>query len=230
MTKKGFTLLEVMVALGIIAISISSILTSMATGASLPYDSKQRFKAVDLSVMKLHDIERLLIKDGFKDEDVEEHGDFEDEDFREYSWIARIKKIEIPDDIAMLSKMFLGGGSDEDATAAEQQKNTKEAGMMSMFGSLIQMIKDTFEAAIREVEIEVYWYNGGKEEENREKFVLVTHIIDFTALNKLPDLGAIFGGATSKSTNTNTNTRTGTGNRTGTSIGGTTSTQKRGFK
>ena len=50
MNKKAFSLLEVMVALGIIAISISSILSSMAVGASLPYDSKRRMKAVDLSV------------------------------------------------------------------------------------------------------------------------------------------------------------------------------------
>lgn len=180
--KKGFSLLEVMVALAIIAISISSILLSLSNGASIPYDSKKRLKAIDLSVIKLHDIERLLKKDGFKDEDQEEHGDFDDKDFKEYHWIARIKKIEIPDDIAMLSKLFLGGGNDEDSNG--KSSNAKMKGMAGLLGGYIQTLKDTFEHAIREVEIEVYWYNGGEEEENKEKFILVTHIIDFTKVKK----------------------------------------------
>lgn len=179
MTKKGFSLLEVMVALGIIAISISSILTSMATGASIPYDSKKRLKAIDLAIIQLHEIERKLKKDGFKDEDIEEHGDFDDKDFSEYHWVARIKKIEIPDDIAMLSKMFLGGGDDENDSS-----NSKMKGMAGLLGGYIQTLKDTFEKAIREIEIEVYWYYGGEEEENKEKFILVTHIIDFKEVKK----------------------------------------------
>ena len=174
--QKAFSLLEVMVALGIIAISISSILVSLSTGASIPYDSKKRLKAIDLSIIKLHDIERKLKKDGFKDEDQEEHGDFDDKDFKEYHWIARIKKIEIPDDIAMLSKMFLGGGDDDNGNSS----NARMKGMAGLLGGYIQTLKDTFEKAIREVEIEVYWYYGGEEEENKEKFILVTHIIDFT--------------------------------------------------
>jgi len=94
----------------------------------------------------------------------------------------------------MLSKLFLGG-SDENDSDVEKQKHSKESGMMGMFGSFIQIIKDTFEEAIREIEIEVYWYYGGEEEVNKEKFTLVTHIIDFKALNKLPDINAMFRGA-----------------------------------
>ena len=196
MINKAFTLLEVMIALAIISISVSSILVSLSSGATIPYDSQKRIKAVDLAVIKLHDIERKLKKDGFKDEDQEEHGDFDEDEFKDFHWIAKIKKLEIPDDIAMLSKMFLGGGDEGDSTI-EKQKNSREAGMMSMFGSFIQMIKDTFEDAIREVEIEVYWYYGDEEEENKEKFTLVTHLINFQALNKLPDLNSVLGGSKS---------------------------------
>ena len=49
MTKKGFTLLEVMVALAILAIAVSSILGSMAQNAFIPYDSRRRIKAVQLA-------------------------------------------------------------------------------------------------------------------------------------------------------------------------------------
>jgi len=170
--KKAFTLLEVMIALAIIAIAVSSVLTSLAAGASIPYDSKKRIKAVDLAVLKLHEIERKLKKDGFKDDDEEEHGDFEDKEFENFHWIARIKKIEIPDDIAMLAKMFTGD--------AEDGGNARMKGMAGLIGGYIQTLKDTFEKSIREIEIEVYWYYGGEEEENREKFILVTHLIDFT--------------------------------------------------
>ena len=194
MNKRAFSLLEVMVALGIIAISISSILSSMAVGASLPHDSKRRMKAVDLSVIKLHEMERKLKKDGFKDEDVEEQGDFDDEEFKEYRWIARIKKIEIPDDIAMLTKLFLGGGDDdvdENGTSKPQSKMDMVAGLL---GGFIQELKDTFEESIREIEIEVFWYYGAEEEENKEKFILTTHVIDFTKIKSLS------GGGTSTNT------------------------------
>ncbi len=170
--KKAFSLLEVMVALAIIAIAVSSILTSMADGASIPHDSKKRLKAIDLSIIKLNEIERKLKKDGFKDQDIEEHGDFDDKDFKEYAWIARIKKIEIPDDIALLTKLFTGSTDGDD-------KNNPMSKFSGLLGGYIQTLKDTFEASIREVEIEVFWYYGGKEEENKESFKLTTHLIDF---------------------------------------------------
>ena len=184
MNKKAFSLLEVMVALGIIAISISSILSSMAVGASLPHDSKRRMKAVDLSIVKLHEIERKLKKDGFKDEDQEENGQFEEKEFRDYFWIARIKKIEIPDDIALLAKMILGEKDEADENGLSKPK-TGASNFMGMLGGFIQKLKDVFEDSIREIEIEVYWYYGAQEEENKEMFILTTHVIDFAKIKPI---------------------------------------------
>ena len=184
MNKKAFSLLEVMVALGIIAISISSILSSMAIGASLPHDSKKRMKAVDLSIVKLNEMERKLKKDGFKDEDYEESGQFEETEFKEYFWIARIKKIEIPDDIAKLAEMFAGGKSEADENGTIKPQGGA-SNFMGMLGGFIQKLKDVFEASIREVEIEVYWYYGAQEEENKEMFILTTHIIDFSKIKPI---------------------------------------------
>jgi len=184
MNKKAFSLLEVMVALGIIAISISSILSSMAVGASLPHDSKRRMKAVDLSIVKLHEMERKIKKDGFKDQDYEENGQFEEKEFKEYFWVARIKKIEIPDDIAKLAEMLVGGKGEADENGRTQQRGGA-SNFIGMLGGFVQKLKDVFEESIREIEVEVYWYYGAKEEENKEMFILTTHIIDFAKIKPI---------------------------------------------
>ena len=173
-TLKGFTLLEVMIALAIIAIGVSSILESMAWDAVIPYERRIRYKAVQLAELKMNDVEIDIKKNGFPLDNVEHKGDFSDIGLPNFYWIDRRKKIEIPDDIGMLTNLFMGPQSED----GEQQNQM--SGMGAFIGPVIQQIKDLFEKGIREVEIEIYWYDGDPDEKSsRESFILTTHLIDF---------------------------------------------------
>jgi prepilin-type N-terminal cleavage/methylation domain-containing protein len=208
--KKGFTLLEVMVALAIIAIGVSSILDSMAWDAVIPFERKMRYKGVQLSELIMHKVEIDIAKNGFPEDDVENKGDFKEEELSSYHWIERRKKIEIPDDIGMLSKLFMGSDQDEEGNV-----NPKAGGIMAMAGPLIQIIKDVFEASIREIEIEIYWFNGDPDEKgSRESFILTTHLIDFRKMKSMPNLARMFGGSSNKSRKTNTRGKTSFGKTT----------------
>ena len=174
--KRGFTLLEVMVALAIIAIGVSSILDSMAWDAVIPYERKVRYKAIQLAERVMHDVELDIKKNGFPIDDIEHKGDFDEKELQMYHWIERRKKIEIPDDIGMLTNLFTGGAS-QGGDGGEQSQVSQMSGML---GPIFQRIKDVFENAIREIEIEIYWFNGDPDEKgSRESFILTTHLIDF---------------------------------------------------
>lgn len=186
-TNRGFTLLEVMVALMIFAISISSMLSSMSEGASLTYDSKDLLKAALLAEEVMQDVEIDLAKEGFSDETVENKGDFKGDGYERFYWIEKRKKIELPDDVGAMSKMF--GGDNE-----------QQQGVMSMLGGFIQTIMQIFESSIREIEVEVYWFDDDDErEEDRNSFKLVTHVISLANMGKSTGLNNMLNALTGKS-------------------------------
>lgn len=206
--KKGFTLLEVIVAIMIFAIAVTSMLTSMGQGATLTYETKDYLKAVHLSEVKINEVERDIAKNGISEDNVENKGQFEDEAFEKFFWIERRKKIEIPDDLGMISSLFGGGGSSADEIGNDMSGTVnKEASTQSnMFGSFqpfIQTIMDLFESSIREIEVEVYWYNDDDyNKENKNSFILTTHYIDLKKLDAVPNIGNLLnqlGGSSSKS-------------------------------
>ncbi len=207
MNKRAFTLIEVIISLAILAIGVSAVLDSMANDAIIPYERRIRYRGVELAEIKLHEIEIDIAENGFPLDDVEKKGEFEEEELVKYRWIDRRKKIELPDDIALLSKFFLGSGNDDE----NSQSNL--SGMMGMAGSLLQMVKDVFEKSIREIEVEIYWYNGEEIEENKENFILTTHLIDFNQLRLLPNLSNLLGGSSSSMKNINKTNRTNSGRK-----------------
>lgn len=200
MNKKAFTLIEVIIALAILAIGISSILDSMAWDAIIPYEKRIRYRGVELAEIKLHEIEIDIMENGFPIDDIEKRGEFDDEELALYHWIDRRKKIELPDDIGMLSKLFLGSNEDENSN-----QNNNVSRMMSMASYLLQMVKDVFEKSIREIEVEIYWYDGEIKKENKESFILTTHFIDFNQLGSLPNLSNLLGGGNRNFNKTNNN-------------------------
>ncbi|MBN2694546.1 prepilin-type N-terminal cleavage/methylation domain-containing protein [bacterium] len=197
--KKGFTILEVVVAMMIFAIAVSSMISSMGEGAVLTYESKDIITAAYLAEERIFEIERKLEKDGYPEDDFEDKGEFEGEAFEKYTWIERIKKVEIPDDIATMTKLLMGGESEESADGLTTQ-NTQASTFISMISPIIQTIFDLFESSIREVEVEVLWED---ESEDISSFILTTHMIDFSNLDKASGLEGLlskFGNSSSKTT------------------------------
>ncbi len=196
--KKGFTILEVVVAMMIFAIAVSSMISSMGQGAVLTYESKELITAVYLSEERIFEIERKLEKDGYPEDDHEEKGEFKGDAYERYRWIERVKKVEIPDDIATMTQLLMGG-SEETETEGLTTENNQASSFITMIAPLIQTIFDLFESSIREIEVEVQWED---ESGDTSSFILTTHFVDYSKLDQMSGLDGLlnkFGGSNDKS-------------------------------
>jgi prepilin-type N-terminal cleavage/methylation domain-containing protein len=89
--QNGFSLLEVMFALALIGISLTTLLASQSQGLGLANEAKFNTTATLLAQAKMTELEIADIKDLISDS-----GDFDEEIYPEYSWEVEIDKTSIP--------------------------------------------------------------------------------------------------------------------------------------
>ena len=149
---RGFSLLEVMIALAILAVSLLALFNLQSTSLIGSARAQRISVATLLAQRKMAEVliglEAGILKGEFPD-DKEESGSFEEEKYPDYSWKLRIKKTAIPAPPAP------EGGADV---------------MMQIFS----MVSEQLTQATREVRLTVSW----KElEEEEEGIVVTTHIV-----------------------------------------------------
>ena len=88
--QTGFTLLEVMFALALIGISLTTLLASQSQGLSLANEAKFDTTASLLAQGKMAELETADINDLISDS-----GDFDEELYPDYSWEVEIDKTSI---------------------------------------------------------------------------------------------------------------------------------------
>ncbi len=159
----GFTLMEVMVAIGILAISLVAIFNVQGSSIMAANRVKNATVAILLARSKMVDIERELIEEGFSDFAENMEGDFEEEGWPDFKWVAEISKVKFP----IPSNM---PGSSEG--------NNTYASMMSGYSS---MLTDMIGNALRECNLTVTW--GGEDEFDNVK--ISTHFIELGRAGQL---------------------------------------------
>jgi len=135
----GFTLLEVMISLAILAIGLVAIGDLNAGAVQMHAYARRASEASLLLRAKMLDIEELLHKDGFSDYDDEKHGDFDAEHAPDYTWTAEILKPDIKLDASQLMTMF-GGGGDANGSGSSSSGSSSGGlggGIGSLLGSLM---------------------------------------------------------------------------------------------
>lgn len=108
-TKEGFSLLEVMVAIAILGLGLTAILSAQAGAFSSATHARSLSIATGLARCKMVEVEEKLIKDGFPELDENDSGPCCDDDDREAmrcTW--SIEKPELPE--PALGDLDLGGG------------------------------------------------------------------------------------------------------------------------
>jgi len=187
--SSGFTLLEVVIALAVLALSLMAIFDLNAGAVSMHAYTKKVTVASLLARSKMTDIEQELHDKGFPADDEERSGDFSDEGWSSFKWRA---KLIAPKTTGVSTDQLLGaifnlptGGEGGDAMA----------GIASMFGSpgggqgggpaaaagpmaglaQAQMTQflDQISKTVREVHLTVTWKDG----KQVESVDLVTHIV-----------------------------------------------------
>ncbi|HYV65609.1 MAG TPA: prepilin-type N-terminal cleavage/methylation domain-containing protein, partial [Myxococcales bacterium] len=92
---RGFTLLEVMISLAILAVSLVAISGLNGGAVAMEAYSRRATEATLLLRAKMNDLEDQLHKDGFSDFDDDKRGTFEEEGAPDYAWRAEILKPDV---------------------------------------------------------------------------------------------------------------------------------------
>jgi general secretion pathway protein I len=192
---RGFSLLEVMVALAILAAALLAV-TQLTSAALRNHARGVRLEVATLLARgKLAELRDAFDKDGFKETDQEDEGTFERDGHPEVRWKLEVirPKLELgPDQILAL---LLGANRGEatqgfDIGALLGAKTGKgdgsdESGIESVFpgaGMLIgpmrtqiAVLGEQMKKGLREVRLTVSWQEGAV----TESFTVVTHVLAY---------------------------------------------------
>ena len=164
---RGFTLLEVVVALAILAISLTVLLESQASSLNNAGRSRDMTVATLLTRGKMIDIEKHLFHDGFQMSTEDEDGNFGDEGYPDIKWKYRISEVEL--DLSALTSICgtLGGGGKQKAAAkAAASAGAGDTGatdcesMLTNVGSMAAPFIDEMGHSMRVVDLQVTWPQG----------------------------------------------------------------------
>jgi prepilin-type N-terminal cleavage/methylation domain-containing protein len=176
--RAGFTLIEVMVSIMILAISVVSIYgAQFATVATVTYASYAT-KGIQLARCRMSEIElEIQVDNGFETTDVTSSGDCcemmegEADDFT-CRW--EIKSIELPDLSTLLSSGADGGTGMGDLSMLEDlgmsgdmsgAGGAGDTGMLGMVQSFLPFLTEMLQEAIRRVTVTVEWEQGTRKRE-----------------------------------------------------------------
>jgi general secretion pathway protein I len=174
----GFTLLEVMVALAILAGSLVAISDVVSAALRNHVRARQLEMATLLARGKMAELEDHFDAKGFRDFDESDEGTFEDAGHPEVRWKmdVRIPTVELGPD-AVLRALT---GSDEaletlmpPADKLGPAQGPAQAAMQGTLQALLTRIGEQVKKSVREVRLTVSWEDGG----SAESFTVVTHLV-----------------------------------------------------
>lgn len=165
-SQRGFTLLEVIIALSILSISLVVLL--QAQGAALEGAGRSRDMTVAALLLrsKMVDIEKRLFHDGFTLATEEDDGDFRDDEHPEIKWRSRISEVTL--DITALTSIcgvlpkVPGTESKGDDDGKDQKVDCEQ--QLTNLGSMLAPYTEELGRSMRAVELLVTWPVGRYEE------------------------------------------------------------------
>ena len=189
--KRGFTLLEVIVALAILVMSMGLLIQSQSNAALMTYHASHYVTATNLAQEKYAEVRFRMEEEGFTDMDIEESGDFDefgdeatDIEFgtllKDYHWAYRVEEIDLAmaGDIAGMAQDYGDGMNGESDGGSIPPTADVASPMQGMLGG--DMMSDMLGKYIRQIEVVVWW--GDENEEDSVKagdaITLSGHVIN----------------------------------------------------
>jgi type II secretion system protein I len=179
----GFTLLEVLVAVAILSMSLTSLLSSQMAAMRATRYARGVSVAAFLAESKLIDIEVEMQLDGWGTDDKTFEGDFSDEGWPEIRYECLVDFIEVPD-FAALQQAKDGADTDGGFGVGQQVADADDQAFSGM-GMVWPVIKGAIEQAIRKSSCKVIWKDGALEQD----FTVETFWTDPKQLLQLPQAG-----------------------------------------
>jgi general secretion pathway protein I len=185
----GFTLLEVMVALAILAGALVLVGTGIAQNVRQANHSRQLRFAALLMRQRMAQVENDLYQNGFSDFADEDTGNFADVGFPQFRWVVRADKVELPADLAASASeasrkladatSALGQSNNANTKALTQAADSSMMStLLSSFGGVIEQVRMAMEDSVRRVTTTVLWTERPRE----EKLEVTAYFVDTTRM------------------------------------------------
>ncbi len=158
----GFTLLEVMIAMAVMALGFAAIIMVQSNSSNTSLKAKQLNIATMLAKNKMLEVEQEIDGKPFESADKVKEDNFK-EPFQDYHWKKEIKEIEFP---SLFNSASASGGA-QGGTEAEGSGGP-------MVEQMTQMITKYLSDSIREVKLTISWKRGNAE----QSFSLTTYWVD----------------------------------------------------
>lgn len=197
--RRAFTLLEVVIAMAILAVGLTVLVSSQANAVVMAAETDNIRVGTLIAQEKMNEALLRVEADGFiEGQDVEEEGDFSDfgsEDFRgtegldlelgdrlaEFKWAYTIRQIEfdVPPDVGgamdMLGATGMWGGAENEATQDVNPTSAMEGMGQDMLAQFItpEAMTQQLSPLLREVRVRVWW---GDNEDGTDQVELLTHV------------------------------------------------------
>ncbi len=189
--RGGFTLLEVMIALAILAVSFTALLGTQSQAMMVTHYIRSVTIASILARSKLTELEHHFKKEGFDTFDETESGDFSDEGYSDFQWEVTLEKIEA--DEAALESIMAQVPTDPDEVKSQMTASGPLAGVdlgsmqfnPGMIFSGLPAFLETLGEKVRKVTFEITWPEGRK---GRRSMGVNTYFILFEAVQPQVDM------------------------------------------
>ena len=201
-TESGFTLLEIMVAVAILASTLVVLLSIVTNNVRSTNHAKMTTAATFLARTKMVEIEDMILDNGFTDNDEVKAGTFRELGYPQFRFDTLIERLELPSDMAQKAR-------DQSTTQSQDSKDPMSmlTGFMGgMMASFIDPVRIGLQESVRKVTVRVLWDEHGRRNQTLE---VIQYLTDPAKLDLALNPGA---GAGAK---------TGTGGSTGSGGGAT---------
>ena len=190
--QAGFTLLEVLIAVAILSISLTSLLGSQLDAIRAIRYGRGLSAAAHLAEYQLIEIEWDQKINGWSFDDKEYEGDFAEQDWPDVTYKCKVDVFELPD-WNQIQGAVEGAGADTGGDASNpfnDQDGVQDTGESTLgaMGLVWPMVKQAIENSIRKASCEVFWTDGKVD----HSYKLVTFWTDARGLTGTPHMGGEF--------------------------------------
>ncbi len=182
-SSAGFTLLEVLIAVAILSMSLTSLLSSQMAAMRATRYARDVSVAAFLAESKLLDLETDMQIEGWGTADKSFEGDFSDEGWADIRYECLVDFIEVPD-FSALQQAKDGADTDGGFGSGAQVADAGDQAFAGM-GMVWPVIKGAIEQAIRKSSCKVIWNDGALVQD----FTVETYWTDVKQLLQLPQAG-----------------------------------------